>query len=175
MNGRRWALLITPLILLLFAAFYFGLGRDPSAIPSPLVGKPLPPISGVDLQGKVRSLPTRGRPALVNVWASWCSACVAEHQVIVAAARKYGDRVDFIGLNYRDKLKDAERWLSRLGDPYLWSLHDLEGRAGIELGVYGAPETYFLDADGMVVDKKIGPLVAEEIEFKLVEKLGINN
>ena len=158
----------------MMAVFAVGLTRDPGEILSPLIGKPLPVIVGVDLEGNARELPVIGKPMLLNVWASWCSACVAEHQVIVAAAKRYGGEIDFIGLNYRDKGPAAKRWLARLGNPYGWSLQDLDGRAGIELGVYGAPETYFVDSQGVIVGKKVGPLSVEELRSKLVEYFGIN-
>jgi len=175
MSGRRWALLILPVVVGLGMVLFVGLSRNPTEIPSPLVGKPLPAIAGVDLQGNQRQLPVNGKPMLLNVWASWCSACVAEHSVIVAAAQKYSNQVDFVGLNYRDEHDAAQRWLARLGNPYLWSLADANGRAGIELGVYGAPETYFVDAGGVILDKKIGPLNAEELSNKLHDLFGVTN
>ncbi len=175
MTGRRWALLVLPIVVGLGAVLFMGLSRNPTEIPSPLIGKLLPVISGTDLQGQPRQLPVKGRPMILNVWASWCGACVAEHPVVVAGAKKYGSQIDFVGLNYRDKLPDAQRWLSRVGNPYAWSLHDAQGRAGIELGVYGAPETYFIDAAGVVRDKKIGPLTTQELDDKLHEIYGINN
>ena len=174
-GGRRAVLILIPLIIAMMAVFAVGLTRNPGEIPSPLIGKSLPAIAGIDLQGKARELPIMGKPMLLNVWASWCSACVAEHQVIVAAAKRYGSQIDFIGLNYRDKEPAAKRWLSRLGNPYGWSLQDLDGRAGIELGVYGAPETYFVDGKGVIVGKKIGPLSVEELRDKLVEYFGVTN
>ena len=172
-GGRRAVLILIPVIVAMLAVFAVGLTRNPGEIPSPLIGKLLPAISGVDLDGNPRKLPVTGKPMLLNVWASWCSACVAEHQVIVAAAKRYGNQVDFIGLNYRDKGPAAKRWLSRLGNPYGWSLQDLDGRAGIELGVYGAPETYFVNADGVIVAKKVGPLTVEELRDKLVNNFGV--
>ena len=174
MSGRRWAILLLPVVVALGVVLFLGLSRNPTEIPSPLVGKPLPAISGVDLQGEPRQLPIMGKPMLLNVWASWCSACVAEHAVIVAAAKRYSDKIDFVGVNYRDKQPDAQRWLARLGNPYAWSLNDSNGRAGIELGVYGAPETYFIDAQGVIQDKKIGPLNETELRDKLHEIYGIN-
>ena len=174
-KGRRAVLILIPVIVIMMAILFVGLTRNPAEIPSPLIGKALPALSGVDLDGHARQLPITGKPMLLNIWASWCSACVAEHQVIVAAAKHYASEVDFIGLNYRDKPLDAKRWLSRLGNPYRWSLQDLEGRAGIELGVYGAPETYFVDGEGVIVGKKIGPLTVEELDNKLVEYFGVAN
>lgn len=175
MSGRRWALVLLPLLVGLGVVLFLGLSRNPTEIPSPLVGKPLPPIVGVDTEGNPRQLPVTGRPMLLNVWASWCGACSVEHPVIVAAAKKYSDQVDFVGLNYRDEQPASRRWLNRLGNPYAWSLDDAGGRAGIELGVYGAPETYFVDAQGVIRDKKIGPLSAEEIDDKLLKITGITN
>lgn len=175
MTGRRWALLLFPVLLGLGVVLFLGLSRNPSEIPSPLVGKPFPKLAGVDLNGEPRQLPIPGKPMLVNVWASWCTACGVEHPVIVAAAKKYSQQVEFIGLNYRDKQPDATRWLSRLGNPYAWSLNDAQGRAGIELGVYGAPETYFVDAEGVIQDKKIGPLEATELVNKIHKITGITN
>lgn len=175
MTGRRFAVVLLPLLVVLGGVLYLGLGRDPKEIPSPLIGKPLPTVSGVDLQGNPRQLPLVGRPMLINVWASWCSACAVEHPAINQAARKYSAQVDFVGINYRDNKPDSLRWLTRLGNPYQWSLEDSDGRAGIELGVYGAPESYFVDARGIIVDKKIGPFGGDELDAKLHELFGITN
>jgi len=155
---------IIPAMIVLFGLLGYGLTSNPKHIPSPLIGKTFPQLVGKDLTGKDITLGnTKGRPTIVNVWASWCVSCRAEHRVLVRGAKAYGSKVDLIGINYKDELPDAQRWLSNFGDPYLWSYQDLSGRAGIELGVYGVPETFFIDAQGMIVKKIAGPLTDETL------------
>ncbi len=143
----------------LAALLWQGLGRDPKLVPSPLVGKPAPAFALPSLRDPARVVGTedmRGRVALLNVWASWCAACRQEHPFLMRLARE--GRVSIYGLNYKDRREDALRWLDGLGDPYVWSAHDLEGRVGIDWGVYGVPETFVLDARGIIRYKHVGPL-----------------
>ncbi|HHQ42942.1 MAG TPA: DsbE family thiol:disulfide interchange protein [Chromatiales bacterium] len=149
--------------LLAFAALaallWQGLGRDPKLVPSPLVGKPAPAFALPSLRDPARIVGTedmRGRAALLNVWASWCTACRQEHPLLMRIAREEG--VVIYGLNYKDRREDALRWLDGLGDPYRWSAHDLKGRVGIDWGVYGVPETFVLDARGVIRYKHVGPI-----------------
>lgn len=173
---KIWRLLLLPALALLLGALALGLRHDPKQIPSPLVGKPLPAIAGVTLDGQPVDLARAGAggPMLVNVWASWCESCAVEHPVVVAAAREFGNRVAFIGLNYRDKLAPGKAWLAERGNAYRWSFFDPEGRAGIELGVYGVPETFFVAADGTVLAKHVGPLEADELRGYLKRLFGIS-
>ena len=171
-----WRLLLLPALALLLAALALGLRHDPKAIPSPLIGKPLPSISGRTLDGVPVNLATAGHggPLLLNVWASWCESCAQEHPVVVAAARRFGDRVAFIGLNYRDRKAPGNAWLAERGNPYRWSFFDPEGRAGIELGVYGVPETFFVSADGTVLAKHVGPLDPATLRDYLARLFGVS-
>ena len=173
---KAWRLILLPALALLLGALALGLRHDPKQIPSPLVGKPLPTIAGVTLDGQPVDLATAGQggPLLVNVWASWCESCAVEHPVVVAAARQFGDRVAFIGLNYRDKLGPGKAWLAERGNAYRWSFFDPEGRAGIELGVYGVPETFFVAADGTLLAKHVGPLDAASLEDYLARLFGVS-
>ena len=144
----------------------------PRHIPSPLVGKPLPAFTLPTLADpgrRVSDAELRGRPFLLNVWASWCVACRDEHPVLVELAREHG--VAIIGLNYKDARADALAWLERYEDPYELSLVDRDGRTGIELGVYGVPETFLIDADGNIRYKHIGPISREAMRSVLLPKL----
>ncbi|KPK68302.1 MAG: thiol:disulfide interchange protein [Acidithiobacillales bacterium SM23_46] len=150
----------------------YGLKLDPRKIPSPLVGKPLPAFalpSVADSKRTVRSDDLRGRVYLLNVWASWCVACREEHPLLVELAQNRA--IPIIGLNYKDQRADALKWLAALGNPYELSLSDLDGRVGIELGVYGVPETFVVDKAGVIRYKQIGPITAEVWETKLAPLL----
>jgi cytochrome c biogenesis protein CcmG/thiol:disulfide interchange protein DsbE len=173
---KLWRLLLVPVLALLLAALALGLRHDPKQIPSPLIGKPLPSIAGQSLDGAPVDLATAGRggPFLINVWASWCESCAEEHPVVVAASRQFGDRVAFIGLNYRDNKAPGDAWLAERGNPYRWSFFDPEGRAGIELGVYGVPETFFVAADGTVLAKHVGPLDPDTLRDYLSRLFGVS-
>lgn len=139
-----------------------GLRLDPRHVPSPLIGKPAPEFSLTTLDEP--SLPvTRedllGRPRILNVWASWCSACRVEHPLLVALAAQ--EDLVILGLNYKDTREEASRWLASHGNPYQTNIFDPEGRLGLDLGVYGVPETFVLDAQGIIRHKQVGPLSAE--------------
>jgi len=150
---------ILPALIILIGLLGYGLTSNPKNIPSPLIGKAFPIIQGKDLNGNEVTLGVvNGKPTIVNVWASWCAACRVEHNVLLRGARRYGDEISLVAINYKDKLVDARRWLNQLGNPYLWSYHDLSGRAGLELGVYGVPETFFVTKQGIIVHKVAGPL-----------------
>jgi cytochrome c biogenesis protein CcmG, thiol:disulfide interchange protein DsbE len=141
---------------------WLGLALDPKKIPSPLVGKPLPTFSLPTLHDpKKITTPEslRGRVYLLNVWASWCVACRQEHPVLNELARQKA--VPIVGLNYKDKREDALAWLTQLGNPYELSIVDLDGRVGIDLGVYGVPETFVIDKEGAIRYKHIGPISGE--------------
>jgi cytochrome c biogenesis protein CcmG/thiol:disulfide interchange protein DsbE len=163
----RWLPLLVFLLLggLLFAGIRLAQTRDPNAIPSPLIGKPAPAFALPSLHepGRiVRSEELRGAPYLLNVWGSWCPACRIEHPVVEAVARS--GRLRVIGFNYKDQRDDALRWLRQFGDPYELSVVDADGRVAIDYGVYGAPETFLIDANGIVLHKHVGPLTPEVVE-----------
>lgn len=150
------------LFLALVAFLAIGLGRDPREVPSPLINKPAPSFRLVQLKDPSRSFSSeemRGRVWLLNVWASWCVACRDEHPMLLELARQ--NAVPIYGLNYKDKPSDAISWLNELGDPYVLSVSDLDGRVGIDYGVYGAPETFLIDRHGTIRFKRIGPITPQ--------------
>lgn len=146
----------------------YGLNLDPRRIPSPLIGKPVPEFdlpSVTDPAHKVSRDSLLGRVYLLNVWASWCVACREEHPFLVVLNERKA--VPIIGLNYKDTRPDALQWLSSMGDPYETSISDTDGRVGINLGVYGVPETFVVDKKGIIRYKQIGPLTPEAWEKKI--------
>ncbi len=163
---------LAPLRLLPLLAFgiiaYFlfeGLSRDPRLVPSPLIGKPAPPFDLPTLHApetRLSAADFQGRSTLVNVWASWCVACRDEHAVLLRLADT--KRVRVLGLNYKDRRDDALDWLSRHGNPYDQTIVDADGRAAIDWGVYGVPETFLVDAAGVIRYKHVGPLTWALIE-----------
>jgi len=168
MKHLRWAampLVVVPLAWLLFT----GLGNDPRDIPSPLIGKPLPSFSGTTLDGtSFSSAELMGRPAIINVWASWCiPACVDEHPVLQSTAADYRDRLSVVGILYQDTADDARSFLVRYGDGGWPNLLDASGRIAIDLGVTGPPETFFVDAAGIVRARHIGPMTGAAMAEQL--------
>lgn len=164
----------TPLgiFLLLAALLGVGLTLNPREVPSPLIGKPVPEFRTPGLKDPDRELSSdmlRGRATLLNVWATWCIPCRQEHPVLVGIASR-GEAVLY-GLNYKDDRKLAIDWLNELGDPYQVSGFDPGGQAGIELGVYGVPETFIIDAEGRIVYKQIGPIDEKTWKTTLLPKV----
>ena len=173
---RRWPYLLPIAICLAVGVFlYLGLYRDPTLVPSPLVGKPVPQFSLDPVKGRTLGLSSRdlrGEVSLVNVFASWCVACRHEHGLLLALERE--GVVPIHGLNYKDAPDDAAAWLDALGDPYTRTGADLDGRAGLDWGVYGVPETFVVDRDGRIAYKHIGPVtprVLDETILPLVRDL----
>lgn len=161
---------IVPLVIFVALGLLlaYGLNLDPRRIPSPLIGKPLPAFSlttVADPARKVSRDDLHGRVYLLSVWASWCVACREEHPLLNELTSRKA--VTIIGLNYKDKREDALRWLGALGNPYELSLSDQDGRLGIDLGVYGVPETFVIDKQGIIRYKQIGPMTPEVWEQKL--------
>lgn len=154
---RRRLLLCLPLLaFLVLAGFLFrGLHRDPQALPSALVGQPFPAFSlpGVKDDQLFSRQDLLGRPALVNVWGTWCVACHEEHPVL---NQLKAQGVVIHGINYKDDNASARRWLAEFHDPYQLDLRDDAGRLGLDLGVYGAPETFLIDAQGVVRYRHVG-------------------
>ena len=160
------------LFLALVAFLAIGLGRDPREVPSPLINKPAPAFRLVELKNPSRSFSSeemRGKVWLLNVWASWCVACRDEHPMLLELARR--NAIPIYGLNYKDKPTDAISWLNELGDPYVLSVSDLDGRVGIDYGVYGAPETFLIDRDGVIRLKHIGPLTPDVWNNKIAPRV----
>ncbi|GIX30400.1 MAG: thiol:disulfide interchange protein DsbE [Porticoccaceae bacterium] len=146
--------------LALAALLYLGLGRDPEALPSALVGRPVPAFALPDLadpQRQITEAVFTGEVTLLNVWATWCSACRTEHPFLMELARR-GVRI--LGMNYKDRPDAARVWLERLGNPYALTFIDPLGTYGVDLGVYGAPETYLIDARGVIRARHVGVLDA---------------
>lgn len=155
---------LLPLAAFLAMAVFLamGLSRDPRAVPSAMIDKPapaigLPSLLEPDQKLDVQSL--RGQVWLLNVWASWCGPCKEELPVLREAARRHG--IPLYGLNYKDKPEDARAWLARNGNPYIASASDVDGRVGIEYGVYGVPETFVIDGDGRIRYKQLGLITPE--------------
>ena len=150
------------LFALLGVFLYIGLHRDPSYVPSPLIGKPAPEFTLPSLQDPaypVSSKDLAGRPWVLNVWGTWCAGCRQEHPVLLQIARQTS--VPIIGLDWKDDATEAQRWLAELGNPYAAVAFDSEGRVAIDWGVYGAPETFLIGADGKVLYKHIAPMTLE--------------
>ena len=147
---------------LLIPFFLIGLFRDPSVIPSPFLQKPAPEFDLPSLtqpQLRVRSSDYAGKVALINIWATWCPGCRAEHPFLNRLAQT--GTIPVYGINWRDNREDALRWLDQLGDPYEASGFDGDGRTGIDWGAYGAPESFLVSAEGIVLHKYLGPLTEE--------------
>lgn len=154
------------LVLVMFLAV--GLKLDPREVPSPLVGKPAPAFVAPALAAPERVLRKEdmlGKVWMLNVWASWCSACREEHPILVEYSRAGG--VPVYGLNYKDKREDGQRWLKQLGNPYVDTLFDPDGRIGIDFGVYGVPETFIIDRAGVIRYKQIGPITPQVLREKI--------
>ena len=160
------------IFLLMIALLGLGLQLDPKKVPSPLIDKPAPAFSLPVLHQPQLSLTEKdmlGQVWLLNVWASWCVSCRAEHKVITHLAGL--NLAPVIGLNYKDEPDAARGWLQQFGDPYLASVSDRSGDVGINWGVYGVPETFIVGADGQIKYKHIGPVTMESLEAEVIPKL----
>ncbi|WP_409030065.1 DsbE family thiol:disulfide interchange protein [Janthinobacterium sp. CG_23.3] len=156
----RWLRLGLPLavLLLLAALLARGLQLDPRHLPSVQVGKPAPAFTVASLEVGAPFSPAgmRGKVWVMNVFASWCSACVVEHPRLLQLAAAH--QVPLVGLAYKDRAEDTRRWLQQNGNPFSRVALDLDGRVGIDYGVYGVPETYVIDAAGVVRYRQVGPI-----------------
>ncbi len=166
----KWLRFAVPLggFLVLSTFLAVGLNRNPREVPSPLIGKPAPTFALATLHEPQRTIATKdmaGKVWMLNVWASWCVACREEHPLLVEYAKT--KRVPILGLNYKDQRDAGIRWLSALGNPYDASLFDADGRLGLDFGVYGVPETFIIDQQGVVRFKHIGPLNADVMRDKV--------
>ena len=168
---------LIPLLVFLGLASFLakGLYLDPREVPSPLIDKPAPEFALTQLDKPdltLRRADMLGKVWMLNVWASWCVACREEHPLLVEFSKR--GMVPIYGLNYKDKRPDGQGWLARFGNPYNASLFDDDGRVGIDFGVYGVPETFVIDKQGVVRYKKIGALTPEVLRdtvLPLVRKL----
>jgi cytochrome c biogenesis protein CcmG/thiol:disulfide interchange protein DsbE len=157
------------IFIVLVALLAVGLTLNPREVPSPLVGKPAPDFSVPQLHAADKTFSPKemqGKVWLLNVWASWCVSCREEHPLLVEFGKT--GTVPIVGLNYKDKREDGQRWLARFGDPYLLSAFDADGRVGINYGVYGVPETYLIDKAGVIRYKQIGPITPEVLKTKII-------
>lgn len=168
----RRLLYLLPIVLVagLLAIFWRGLDpqRDPSALPSALIGKPAPALELPALlegDAPLSLAALKGQPVAINFFASWCLPCRAEHPLLGQIAQEYGIAV--IGIAYKDKPEDARRYLDDLGNPYAAVGADESGRAGIEFGLTGVPETYILDRDGIVRYRLAGPIAPDNLKDQL--------
>jgi len=165
---------LLPLAVFVVLVIFLGLGLklDPRQVPSPLVGRPAPQFSLPRLHDAALSLgpkDLKGKVWVLNVWASWCVSCRAEHPVLNAWNRN-GD-IMLIGLNYKDESNDALNWLKQLGNPYTHSVVDSDGMVGLDWGVYGVPESFVVDKKGIIRYKHIGPVSMEDLNSTLVPLL----
>jgi cytochrome c biogenesis protein CcmG/thiol:disulfide interchange protein DsbE len=160
--------------LALCALLVYGLfnADGKSELPSPLIGKPVPAFALPTLFEPDRVVSREdlaGEPYVVNFWGSWCPTCVEEHPMVARLAES--GRVRVVGFNFRDEPADAKAWLARLGDPYDLHLVDRDGRISIDFGVYAAPETFLVDASGVIVFKHLGALTEEVIQQEIYPRL----
>lgn len=168
---------LIPLAILIVLGWVFGVGLtvDPRELPSPLIGKPVPIFMLAPVEGRVDGLSSEhlnGEVSLVNVFASWCTACRDEHPLLMRLQEE--NIIPIYGLNYRDRPEDAAAWLDALGDPYARTGADINGRVGIDWGVYGVPETYVIDRHGQIAYKHIGAIdtrVLNETLLPLIKDL----
>ncbi|WP_313137702.1 DsbE family thiol:disulfide interchange protein [Paracoccus jeotgali] len=173
------ALAALPILIALIVGGFFLWGlnpdRDPNAIPSVLISQPAPefdlaPVDSLGVPGLSQAdLTDNPAPVVVNVFASWCVPCRAEHAVLTRMVER--DSVRLMGINYKDKPEDARAWLENLGNPYERIGSDLNGRAGIEWGISGVPETFIVSGNGTVLFRYVGPVVGAEAEEKFATAL----
>ena len=159
------------LAMLLFVGVRMNSGKDNSAIPSPLIGKTAPAMRLPELvlpESRLGIVGLKGKAYVLNVWGSWCVSCRIEHPVITQLA-KSGTVV--VGYNYKDSPEDAARWLAQYGNPFALVVQDRDGQAALDWGIYGAPETFVIDAAGVVRFKHIGPLTPEIVQEKFLPVL----
>jgi cytochrome c biogenesis protein CcmG/thiol:disulfide interchange protein DsbE len=162
---------VIPLAVFIALAAFFAIGltRDPREVPSPFIGKPAPGFTLEQLSdAKLAFTPAdmKGKVWLLNVWASWCVSCRVEHPLLVEMSKT--NVVPIVGLNYKDKRDEGLKWLQRFGNPYSLSAFDVEGKVGIDYGVYGVPETFVIDKQGMIRYKQIGPITPEALEKRIL-------
>lgn len=161
---------LIPLAILIGLAAFLGAGLrlDPREVPSPLINKPAPNFSLVLLENPEKTIKRDdmlGKVWMLNVFASWCVACREEHPLLVAFARK--KLIPIYGLNYKDERAAGMKWLGNFGNPYEASLYDRDGRVGIDYGVYGVPESFIIDKQGIIRYKQIGPFTEEVLRTKI--------
>jgi cytochrome c biogenesis protein CcmG/thiol:disulfide interchange protein DsbE len=170
---RLTLLLAIPLaaFMALLAMFWQGLGNDPTLLPSVLINKPLPGFQAARLDDPQQNVSTndlKGEISLLNVWATWCPTCRSEHEFLNTLKQQ---GIAIYGVNYKDEREKALRWLDTLGNPYRISIDDAEGQLGIDLGVYGAPETFLLDNEGVIRYRHVGAIDADVWQQEFVPRI----
>jgi cytochrome c biogenesis protein CcmG/thiol:disulfide interchange protein DsbE len=165
---------LLPLIaaVVLIPIMILGLRSDPSELPSQYLGKPAPEFTLPTLKDPTQFISTadlRGQVSLVNIWATWCGGCRAEHGFLMQLRKEQA--IPIYAINWRDNREDALQWLRQLGDPYVASGFDGDGRVGIDWGAYGAPETFLLNVEGHVVYRLTGPMTRELWEQEFVPRI----
>lgn len=174
--AKIWRYLLPLGIFFVLVWFLFkGLSLNPREVPSPLVNRPVPNFTLPKLHApdqKLSASDLKGQVWMLNVWGSWCVSCRIEHPLLNELAKN--NIVPIYGLNWKDRREDAIGWLNKFGDPYLASIADVDGRVAIDFGVYGAPETFIIDKEGIIRHKHIGPITAEALQkeiLPLIEQL----
>jgi cytochrome c biogenesis protein CcmG/thiol:disulfide interchange protein DsbE len=170
----RRVLFLLPLLVFMVLAGYFALAlrpdRNPQELPSAMIGKEAPAFTLAGLQGDgIARDSLKGRPILINFFASWCVPCRVEHPLLMRLAEQ--EHVPIYGIDYKDKPEDARRLLAQFGDPYRGVGLDADGRVGLNFGVYGVPETYLIDAGGTIRKRFVGPLTANQVDNELLPLL----
>jgi cytochrome c biogenesis protein CcmG/thiol:disulfide interchange protein DsbE len=166
---KRWQFLAPLAVFAVLVGFLaVGLNLNPREVPSPLIDKPAPAFKLPRLDDPAQTISLQdmaGKVWVLNVWASWCVACREEHPLFVEFARR--SPVPLYGLNYKDTRDDAQAWLARFGNPYAASLSDSKGLVGIDFGVYGVPETFIIDKQGVIRFKHIGPVTPKVLQERI--------
>jgi cytochrome c biogenesis protein CcmG, thiol:disulfide interchange protein DsbE len=163
---RFWPFIV---FVVLAVFLYIGLGLNPHEVPSPLINKPAPVFNLPQLHDPAKRFSSedmKGKVWMLNVWASWCVSCREEHPVLMELARH--NIVPIYGLDYKDKNEEGEAWLRNGGDPYTLIASDTDGRVGIDYGVYGVPETYVIDKQGVIRYKQIGAVTNQSLKEKIL-------
>lgn len=174
-RARTWLTVLPVAIFLVLAAlFYRGLSGDPAEVPSVLINKPVPdfvlaPVQNLNVPGLSTTDLKRGTITLVNVWASWCVPCRTEHPLLMELAKREDIRV--VGINYKDDPDNARRFLMTLGMPFAAVGGDPNGRTAVDWGVYGVPESFLVDGEGVIRMKWIGPLSTAALKDEIIPKI----
>lgn len=162
MKGGKWLLFSLPLVSFAVMALFFlnAIGTDPSVLPSTRIDKPFPAFALTTLEDPARTVTEKDLqgPLLVNVWATWCPTCIVEHPMLVELSRR---GIPMVGVNYKDEPAAARQYLQNHGNPFRWNIVDARGDLGLDLGVYGAPETYLIDADGKIRHRFAGAVTPD--------------
>ena len=154
----KLAVLTIPIFVIIIYFLYSGLNKDPTLIPSPLLGKLVPEFSSTTLFDNkvITNKNLLGKPYMLNVWGSWCYGCSLEHNLLIDIYNT--GTIDIYGLNYKDNKINATEWLKNKGNPYKKIIFDNNGSIAIDFGVYGAPETFLVNKNGMIIHKHVGPI-----------------